>query len=79
VGGTKTWSSGRMLERTRGRVIRADEGNLLEKDVPDIPEGSKPTQQQRQQFNKCVSESPIIITTDDGRKRPLYWEYKVSG
>ncbi len=69
----------RLLERTKGRIIRADDGNLLKKDVSDIPEGAKPTQQQRQQFNKCVTESKIIITTDDGRKRPLYWEYKIKG
>lgn len=69
----------RLLERTKGRIIRADTGNLLKKDTSAIPEGARPTRQQRQLFNNCVSESKTIITTDDGRKRPLFWEYKIKG
>lgn len=69
----------RLLERTKGRIIRADTGNLLKKDTSAIPEGAKPTRQQRQQFNSSVSESKTIITTDDGRRRPLFWEYRIKG
>ena len=69
----------RLLERTKGRIIRVDKGNLLKKGTEDIPEAARPTQQQRQLFNKNVTESPTIITTDDGRRRPLYWEYKLRG
>jgi hypothetical protein len=69
----------RLQEKTKGRIIRLDNGNLIKKGVDDVAEGAKPTQQQRQQFNKNVTESSVIIQSDEGQKRPMYWEYSVKG
>jgi len=69
----------RLQEKTRGRIIRLDKGNLLKNGVDDIADGAKPTQQQRQLFNSLVSESEELIESDDGVNRPMYWEYRVKG
>lgn len=69
----------RLQEKTKGRIIRLDNGNLIKNGVEDITEGAKPTQQQRQQFNKNVTESKTLIQSDDGQNRPMYWEYRVKG
>lgn len=69
----------RLLEKTRSRIIRLDKGNLLANGVKDLPEGAKPNKQQMSDFNSCVSESDIIITTESGRRRPLFVEYMVKG
>lgn len=69
----------RLQEKTKGRIIRLDTGNIIKKGVEDVVEGAKPTQQQRQQFNKNVRESVELIQSDDGQKRPMYWEYRVKG
>lgn len=69
----------RLLEKTRGRIIRLDKGNLIKHGIDGVPEGSKPTQQQRQLFNANVTESSTIIESDEGQKRPLFWEYKIKG
>jgi len=69
----------RLLEKTKGRIIRLDKGNLLKKGVNEIPAGAKPTQQERLNFNKHVKESDIILETGDGIRRPMYWEYTVQG
>ena len=69
----------RLQEKTKGRIIRLDKGNLIKKGVDDIVEGAKPTLKQRQMFNQNVKESGIIITSDEGQKRPMFWEYRVKG
>jgi hypothetical protein len=69
----------RLQEKTKGRIIRLDNGNLIKNGVDDVAEGAKPTQQQRQQFNKNVKASDEIIQSDEGQKRPMYWEYRVKG
>lgn len=69
----------RLQEKTKGRIIRLDNGNLIKNGVDDVAEGDKPTQQQRQQFNKNVIESKVIIQSDEGQNRPMYWEYRVRG
>ena len=66
-------------EKTKGRIIRLDNGNLIKNGVEDVAEGAKPTQQQRQQFNKNVTASKVIIQSDEGQNRPMYWEYSVKG
>ncbi|MBL0112565.1 MAG: hypothetical protein IPP42_17700 [Saprospiraceae bacterium] len=68
----------RLQEKTKGRIIRLDKGNLIKKGVDDVVVGAKPTQQQRQQFNQNVKESDIIISTENGN-RPMYWEYSIKG
>jgi hypothetical protein len=68
----------RLLEKTRGRIIRIDKGNILKKGTTGIPSGAKPSQRQRQAFNKLVTESDIILDTNEG-KRPMYVEYRVKG
>jgi hypothetical protein len=67
----------RLQEKTKGRIIRLDKGNLLKNGVEEIAEGAKPTQQQRQQFNSNVKESQELVKADDGDNRPLFWEYNV--
>lgn len=69
----------RLMEKTKGRIIRVDEGNLLKTDTSKIPDIAKPTEKQRADFNKQVRKSDIIVTGDDGTRRPLYWEYKING
>lgn len=69
----------RLQEKTKGRIIRLDNGNLIKNGVEDVAEGAKPTQQQRQQFNKNVTASKVIIQSDEGQNRPMYWEYSVKG
>lgn len=69
----------RLQEKTRSRIIRLDHGSLLAGEVKDLPTGVRPTKQQADEFNNCYSESDIIITTEDGTRRPLYFEYLVKG
>lgn len=69
----------RLQEKTKGRIIRLDNGNLIKNGVEDVAEAAKPTQQQRQQFNRNVTESKTLILSDDGVNRPMYWEYRVKG
>lgn len=69
----------RLLEKTRSRIIRLDKGSILANGGKDLPEGAKPNKQQMDDFNSCVSESDIIITTEEGIKRPLFFEYLVKG
>lgn len=69
----------RLQEKTRGRIIRLDKGNLLKNGVEEIADAAKPTQQQRQLFNSCVKESELLVESDDGVKRPMYWEYRIKG
>lgn len=69
----------RLQEKTRSRIIRLDKGSLLAQGTKDLPEGARPSKQQLSDFNSCTSESDIIITTEDGRRRPLYFEYLVKG
>jgi hypothetical protein len=67
----------RLIEKTKGRIIRVDKGNLIEKNTDQIPDSAKPSKAELQKFNSRVSKSTTIIETDDGRKRPLYFEYKL--
>ena len=69
----------RLLEKTKGRVIRLDKGNLIKDDVKNIPDGFRPSEKQRVAFNQHVRESPLLIKGDDGSMRPLFWEYFVDG
>jgi hypothetical protein len=69
----------RLMEKTKGRIIRVDEGNLIKNDTSRIPDIAKPTEKQRTDFNTQVTESNILVTGDDGTRRPLYWEYKING
>ncbi|MET0636677.1 MAG: hypothetical protein ABWZ25_11675 [Chitinophagaceae bacterium] len=67
----------RLLEKTKGKIIRIDLGNLLEKGSQDIPDGVRPPEKQRQEFNARVTKSKDLIESDDKKNRPLYWEYTV--
>ncbi|AXY76807.1 hypothetical protein D3H65_23660 [Paraflavitalea soli] len=69
----------RLQEKTKSRIIRLDKGSILANGAKDLPEGAKPNKQQLDDFNSCVSESDILITTEEGIKRPLFWEYLVKG
>ena len=69
----------RLQEKTKSRIIRLDKGSLLAQGTKDLPDGARPSKQQLSDFNSCVSESDIIITLEDGRRRPLYFEYLVKG
>ncbi len=69
----------RLQEKTRSRIIRLDKGSILANGAKDLPEGAKPNKQQLDDFNSCLSESDIIITTDEGIKRPFVLEYLVKG
>jgi hypothetical protein len=68
----------RLLEKTRGRIIRIDKGNIIEKNTKEVPSGSKPTRVQKKAFNDQVKKSDIILETGEG-KRPMWWEYSVKG
>lgn len=67
----------RLLQKTRGRIIRLDQGSVLKDGINGLPEGARPTRQQLQAFNNHVSESDVIITSSEGERRPLYIEYLV--
>lgn len=69
----------RLQEKTKSRIIRLDKGSILATGTQELPEGAKPNKQQIEDFNKCISESGIIITTEEGIKRPLFFEYLVKG
>jgi hypothetical protein len=69
----------RLQEKTKGRIIRLDKGNLLKRGVDEIADGAKPTMQQRQLFNRNVRESKELIKDDNNNNRPMYWEYSVKG
>jgi hypothetical protein len=68
-----------LQQKTKGRIIRLDKGNLIKNNSEDIPKAARPTQQQRQIFNANVTESETIIQSDEGENRPMYWEYKIKG
>ncbi|RYY54044.1 MAG: MBL fold metallo-hydrolase [Chitinophagaceae bacterium] len=68
----------RLIEKTKGRIIRLDTGNLLENDTEEIPDGAKPTEKMRLEFNSRVGKSAKTIMSDDDEPRALYWEYTVS-
>ncbi|MDF2191175.1 hypothetical protein [Paraflavitalea sp. CAU 1676] len=69
----------RLQEKTKSRIIRLDKGSLLAGDNKDLAMGVRPSRQQLDAFNSCFSESDIIITTDEGNRRPLFFEYLVKG
>jgi hypothetical protein len=69
----------RLQEKTKGRIIRLDQGSILAKGPQELPEGARPNKQQLADFNSCFRKSDIIITTDDGTRRPLFFEYLVKG
>lgn len=69
----------RLQEKTRSRIIRLDQGSVLAGDVKDLPTGVRPTKQQLDEFNSRYRESAITITTEDGTRRPLFFEYLVKG
>lgn len=63
----------RLKQKTKGRIIRLDKGNILETGEK-LPDGAKPTKQQRDTFSARVTEAETMIEID-GRSRPLYIEY----
>lgn len=67
----------RLQQKTKGRIIRVDEGNILKAGKHKLVDGAKPTAKQIKDFEKNITESDQIITTDYGKKRPLYLEYEV--
>lgn len=69
----------RLQQKAKGRIVRLDKGNLIKKSTDALAQDARPSQQQRDEFNKCITESATIITTDDGTKRPLYIEYLLKG
>ncbi|HEU4471953.1 MAG TPA: hypothetical protein VFR58_12755 [Flavisolibacter sp.] len=68
----------RLKQKTKGRIIRLDKGNILERAEEKLPEGSKPTKQQRDGFSRKVTESTARIKID-GKLRPLFFEYLLEG
>jgi hypothetical protein len=68
----------RLKEKTKGRIIRLDKGNILTSPDEKLPEGSKPTKQQREGFNRKVTESETKIKIQS-KNRPLYIEYLLEG
>lgn len=69
----------RLLEKTKSRIIRLDMGNLLTNGTNGLAEGTKPTKEQLAAFNQSISESDIIITSSEGVRRPLFFEYTING
>jgi hypothetical protein len=69
----------RLQEATKCRIIRLDKGNIIEDDLNSVPKAAAPTELERQAFNRSVTAAKTLITTDDGIKRPMYWEYRLKG
>jgi hypothetical protein len=67
----------RLIEKTRGRLIRVDQGIIIQTQPDQIPLGAQLTDEQLEDFSSKVSESEIKITTDAGEVRPLYYEYRI--
>jgi hypothetical protein len=64
----------RLKQKTKGRIVRLDKGNILNDQDEILPEGSKPTKQQRDDFSAKVSHANDMLTID-GKRRPLFFEY----
>jgi hypothetical protein len=69
----------RLLQKTKGRIIRLDQGNILENGINDLPEGAKPTRQQLEAFTNSITASDQEIVSSEGDTRPLYYEYLLKG
>lgn len=65
----------RLLQKTRGRIIRLDQGSVLKDGIGLLPVGARPTQAQLEAFNRQYSESAASIQVGENKQRPLYVEF----
>ena len=68
----------RLIEKTRGRIIRSDTGVILESGLCKIPVGARPTKAQKEDFLNRVVPSSSTYIDKQGNQRHLYYEYKIS-
>ncbi|MEO5889515.1 MAG: hypothetical protein ABIQ31_04640 [Ferruginibacter sp.] len=68
----------RLQEKTKGRIIRLDKGNIL--DHPEeLFQAANPTKKQIDIFKGQITTSETQIEYDTDKKRPLYYEYRIDG
>lgn len=64
----------RLKQKTKGRIVRLDKGNILFGTEEKLPDVARPTKEERESFSNKVKESGEKISIN-GKQRPLYIEY----